>query len=282
VDFRSSVAIVIRVDRPSQRYKLTIAYRGTRYFGWQEQLATGKGSDEETLRYPPGTELPTIQLLCRRAIEGVVNHPILLTGSSRTDRGVHAKGQVAHFDTHMVQIPKEGLRRAVNARLPDDILIRSIEPVPDTFEAISGTESKRYQYVVWNAPDRPPLFSDLVFHRWQKLDLDAMRAAAALLEGTHDFNAFAKPGHGRATTDRTVSECRLSVRSPRLVLGVAGSGFLWNMVRIIAGTLIEVGIGHYTPEDIRAALESKDRRQAGSTAPPHGLYLQGIKFKSEG
>jgi tRNA pseudouridine38-40 synthase len=254
----------------SQRYKLVIAYRGTHYHGWQTQ-------EHDVTR----VQLPTIQALCRAAVMDVVGHPVDLCGSSRTDSGVHAKGQVAHFDTHMTQIPPDGLRRAVNARLPADILVRSVTPVATTFHAIRDTVRKRYQYLVWNAADKPVFHSDLAFHRWQPMDVARMRDAAARLVGTHDFNAFAKPGHGRSNTVRTLYACDVTRRGPRLVIGVCGSGFLWNTVRILSGTLIEVGIGRTPPEAIDAMLASRDRRTAGPTAPACGLYLQWIEHQGE-
>lgn len=258
------------------RYKLTLAYRGTAYHGWQTQpmMSTYKGTPP-----PPGHGIPTIQEIVERVVGGVVKHPITLSGSSRTDAGVHAKGQVAHFNTDKTQIPLEGLRRAINARLPMDILVRKIESVPLAFDAISWTLSKRYQYFIWNQEDRPVLFPDLAFHRWQRLDIAAMERAAAALVGTHDFESFARPGHGKEITVRTVLACEISYRSPRLIIGVEGTGFLWNMVRIIAGTLVEVGLGRISAEAIPQILAAKDRRRAGSTAPAHGLYLQWIKFR---
>jgi tRNA pseudouridine38-40 synthase len=263
------------VESPVQRYKLTLAYRGTRYHGWQEQghSNTWKGDIPAD-----GSGPPTVQELLRRALEHVCRHPVRVVGSSRTDAGVHAKGQVAHFDTPMLQIPPEGLRRGTNSRLPDDILITKIEPVPATFDAISSTLEKRYQYVIWNALDRPPFFSELVFHRFQPLDRQAMQQAAAALVGEHDFASFAKPGHGRANTVRTVHECVVHARGPRVVIGVRGSGFLWNMVRIIAGTLVEVGLGRFKAEDVPAMLAARNRAAAGPTAPAQGLYLQWIRF----
>lgn len=265
------------MSEPLQRYKLTIAYRGTHYYGWQEQVhsATWKGE-----RPADGSGLPTIQLLCTQAIKQVVRHDLELCGSSRTDSGVHAKGQVAHFDSHMIQIPPEGMRRAINARLPDDIVVLKVEPVPQTFDAIALTEKKRYQYLIWNANNKPVFQSDLAFYRWQKLDLDAMRETAKLLTGTHDFNAFAKPGHGRVCTVRTLHEISITARPPRIVIGVVGDGFLWNMVRIIVGTMVDIGIGqgYLKPEMIPDILASRDRRRAGKTAPAQGLYLQWIRF----
>ena len=259
---------------PTQRYKLTIAYRGTRYHGWQQQQATAtyKGPTPAA-----GEGIPTVQGALQRAMGEVCGHPVSLSGSSRTDAGVHAKGQVAHFDTPSVQIPPEGMRRAVNARLPPDVLIRAIEPVPDAFDAIRSTVAKRYQFFVWNQHDRPVFFSDLAWHRWQYLDVPKMARAATHFVGTHDFVSFARPGHMRDSTVRTVHACDVSWRAPKLVIGVEGSGFLWNMIRIMVGTLVEVGLGRHEPDAVREMILAKDRRAAGPTAPPHGLYLQWIK-----
>lgn len=260
-----------------QRYKLTLAYRGTRYHGWQEQVycPTWKGPIPED-----GSGLPTIQSTVTAALRDVLKHDLELCGSSRTDAGVHAKGQVAHFDTSMIQIPPEGLRRAVNARLPDDIVIRSIEPVDPTFDAVSLTDRKRYQYLIWNDADKPVFHWDLAFHRWQKLNIPAMQQAASFLIGEHDFAAFSKPGHGRTSTVRTIHELSIHVRRPRVVIGITGNGFLWNMVRIIVGTLIDVGVGQIDPTDIPDILSSRDRRRAGKTAPAHGLYLHWIRYRN--
>lgn len=264
---------------PTQRYMLTIAYRGTHYHGWQFQSAnphTWKGP------WPPESQgIPTVQEIIARHLGKVVGHPVTLVGSSRTDAGVHAKGQVAHFDTDSVQIPPAGMRLAVNAQLPDDILVREIEPVPQSFDAISSTISKRYQYFIWNAPDRAPFFADLAWHRRHILDIDAMSAAAAQLVGEHDFACFARPAHGRENSIRTIFGCSVAKRGQRVVIGVEGSGFLWNMVRIIAGTLIDVGMGRFQPEEIPAMLAARDRRAAGGTAPPHGLFLQWVRLRME-
>jgi tRNA pseudouridine38-40 synthase len=264
--------------RPLQRLKLILAYRGTRYHGWQRQAMTDNYKGEPL---GEGEGIPTIQEIVARAISRVVRHPVQLVGSSRTDAGVHAKGQLAHFDTDMTQIPLEGLRRAVNHALPEDILVRAVEPVPPTFDAIGSTTSKRYQYLVWNAPDRPLFFPDLAWHRWQSLDVAAMRDAAQRLVGTHDFASFAKPGHGKLSTTRTILVCDVHARGARVVIGVEGAGFLWNMVRIIVGTLVEVGLGRYAPARIDEMLAARDRQAAGPTAPPHGLYLQWIKTRDE-
>ena len=297
---------------PVQRYKLTIAYRGTRYHGWQSQPDTpaadsvaaagpasaseggatralapaeqgGAGADAEAgpspAPLPPPTPIPTVQATLKRVLGEVVGHPVYLIGSSRTDSGVHAKGQIAHFDTDRLQIPPGGIRRAANARLPSDILIRKIEPVPDTFDAVRSTVSKRYQYSIWNSQDRPVFFPDLAWHRWQWLDVPKIVKAASYFVGEHDFASFARPGPGREHTVRTVFACDVSFRSPKLIIAVEGSGFLWNMVRIMVGTLVEVGMGRQDPDAIPGMLTARDRRAAGPTAPPHGLYLQWIRMK---
>lgn len=278
------------------RIKLTLSYRGTAYHGWQVQNL----SELEVSKR--GKDCPTVQGVLQRMLGEVVGHPVSVTGSSRTDTGVHAKGQVCHFDTTARTIPMLGLLNAVNARLPEDIVVRSAEVVEGAewvesepgatdvgegvsgwweggFNAISWTKRKRYQYVVWCHPVRHAFLSDLAFYRWQKLDLEAMKTAASLLEGTHDFTSFARPGHGRDSAVRTVHECSVSRRGPLIVIGVTGSGFLWNMVRIMAGTLVDIGRGAHRPDVIPAMLAAKDRTAAGQTAPAHGLYLQWIEFE---
>ena len=262
----------------TQRYKLTVAYRGTAYHGWQFQQpsATWKGPT------PPREQgIPTVQSCLRQALIRVVRHDVTVVGSSRTDAGVHAKGQVCHFDTDKSQIPVESLRRSANYQLPDDILIRSVEPVGRRFDAIASTVAKRYQYAIWNDVDRSPMGAGLAWHRWQTLDVDAMDAAAKFFQGTHDFTTFCRPGHGRVTTVRTVHRCDVSCRPPRVVVGVEGAGFLWHMVRIMVGTLVEVGLGRHRPEAVADMIAAQDRRAAGGTAPPHGLYLQWVRTEEE-
>jgi tRNA pseudouridine38-40 synthase len=263
---------------PTQRYKLIIAYRGTRYHGWQSQrwLETYQGAVP-----PAGQGIPTIQETLTRAMEGIVGHPLSLVGSSRTDAGVHAKGQVVHFDTTQIQIPGEGIRRATNHQLPSDLFIRSIEAVPQSFDAILSTASKRYQYAILNSRQRNVFSNDLAWHRWQPLDIEAMRAAAVQFIGERDFASFARPGHRRESTIRTILGCEISAVGPRMVIGVEATGFLWNMVRIMVGTLVEVGMRNLAPERIASILAALDRRAAGPTAPPHGLYLQWIKMRKE-
>jgi tRNA pseudouridine38-40 synthase len=263
----------------TQRYKLVVAYRGTRYHGWQAQASK---KQSETNAPPPESLDPnflTVQSTISSVMSAVLNDPIEVVGSSRTDSGVHAKGQICHFDTIRTQVPQDKLRKAVNNRLPPDIVIRKIEKVPDSFDAIRSTLSKRYQYQIWNTADRPVFFADLAWHRWHRLDVHAMQAAATHFVGEHDFASFARPGHGRLHTVRTIRACDVSRRGPRLVIAVEATGFLWNMVRIIVGTLADVGIHRYEPDDIPQMLAARDRQAAGPTAPPHGLFLQWVKVK---
>ncbi|HTL29316.1 MAG TPA: tRNA pseudouridine(38-40) synthase TruA [Tepidisphaeraceae bacterium] len=253
---------------------MVLSYRGSNYHGWQSQPALPSYKGDAPAE---GEGIPTIQETLRKAIISVVGHPINLVGASRTDAGVHAKGQFAQFDTEMVQIPLNGMRMAINSRLPSDILVRSIQPMPANYDVIRWVSSKRYQYAIWNAADRPVFFADLAWHRWHALDIDAMQRAAKLFVGEHDFASFARPGHGRTNTVRTIFGCDVSFHRPRLVIGIEGTGFLWNMIRIMVGTLVEIGMGRYAPESITEMLEAKNREAAGPTAPPHGLYLQWIK-----
>lgn len=258
------------------RYKLTVAYRGTRYHGWQRQAIppTWKGPVSEQF---PG--LMTVQETLSRALGEVLGHPATVVGSSRTDSGVHARGQVAHLDTTNDKIPPEALKRSVNARLPGDIVVRCAEIVHPQFDAIRWTLDKRYEYLLFCNVDRDPFRADAVFWRWKGVDFDRMVEAARHFVGTHDFAAFAKPGHGRESTVRTVLECSVTRRDDLIVIGVEGTGFLWNQVRIMAGTLVNVGEGHIEPGAIADMLASRDRRQSGSTAPAHGLWLDRIRHR---
>lgn len=290
------------------RYKLTLAYDGTDFCGWQKQFphedavsdaprmpdeaAADRPSAEEAR---PRVELRTVQAVLERAVQRVVHQPVAVLGASRTDSGVHANGQVAAFSTIVeedargrggwpVERGVPALVRAINSRLPSDVLVRGAEVVADDFNPIGGAVSKGYTYSIWNARERTLWERRTSLHVWQPLDPGRMNAAAAEFIGEHDFAAFAAAGHGRATTVRTVHACGVSAEAPgegggRFIrVCVSGSGFLWNMVRIIAGTLVEAGKGRIAPEDIRRALRTGDRRKAGPTLPAHGLCLEWIRY----
>ncbi|MEX2219613.1 MAG: tRNA pseudouridine synthase A [Phycisphaerales bacterium] len=340
------------------RYKLTIAYDGTDFCGWQKQeppesagVAAAKLLDPPGLpgpapadeREPGRTALRTVQAVVERAIREAVREPVILHGASRTDAGVHARGQVAAFTCsgEATDAPRpdepaaraeggaerrpatgwplsrgtDALLRAINSRLPEDVLVLDAEAVSDAFNPISDCTAKGYSYTLHLSPHRALWDRRFVHHIWVPLDAATMNAAAAHFVGEHDFAAFAAAGHGRQSTVRTVYACRVTElpvsrgvaapvtsapghpapggdapahaeggshaepgRSRRLVIEVSGNGFLWNMVRIIAGTLVEAGRGKLTPADIPSAIESKDRRRAGPTLPPHGLCLEWVRY----
>jgi tRNA pseudouridine38-40 synthase len=290
------------------RYKLTLAYDGTDFCGWQKQEPP-EGSDiaadkllaapaDPALADPPTPgrlELRTVQAVVERAVREVVREPVELTGASRTDSGVHARAQVAAFTASWpLERGAEPLLRAINSRLPPDVLVLAAEAVGDSFNPIADCTAKGYSYTLHISPNRALWDRRYVHHLWVPLDLSAMQAAAAAFIGEHDFAAFAAAGHGRLSTVRTVHDCRVTEvsrgvpapgsddpASSRLRIEISGNGFLWNMVRIIAGTLVEAGRGKLTPADIAAAIESKDRRRAGPTLPPRGLCLEWIRYPPE-
>ncbi len=318
------------------RYKLTIAYDGTDFHGWQcQEMAVREGMpllpSDAVAREDGVMVLRTVQDVVQRAVRETVREMIQVVGASRTDSGVHAKGQVIAFTcsgddaahgegegtmteqapaapTEPPQSPQspkppqrgvgwpisrgpERLRRALNSRLPDDVQAISCEVAPPDFNPIRGATSKAYSYTLHVAPPPPlgearrALWSRRYVHQlFSTLDVDRMNQAAALLVGEHDFAGFAAAGHGRLTTIRTIFACSVTETpgecegTRRVRIEVTGSGFLWNMVRIIGGTLVEVGRGRKTLDEVRAALASGDRRLAGPTLPPTGLCLEWIKY----
>ena len=317
------------------RYKLTIAYDGTDFCGWQKQepLAPTNPERERGAEDPPAASDPsraraafaastpqiestregrvalrTVQGVLEQAIRFVTREPIELIGASRTDSGVHARGQVAAFtceprgpETTDASEPATGetpapnrtgwplsrgtgrLLAAINSRLPDDAVVVAAEHADNHFDPIADVTSKEYTYTFHTSPTRPLWDRRFVHHIWNPAGLDAaaMNEAAQVLVGEHDFAAFAAAGHGRLTTVRTVHALSVTRESPeRVVLRISGGGFLWNMVRIISGTLMEVGLGRRTAHDVRAALESRDRTRAGPTLPPEGLCLEWIRYGS--
>lgn len=254
---------------PRIRHKLVIAYDGTLFHGWQIQ----KHADGD----PP---IRTVAGVVQQTLARFYKEPISLVGSSRTDAGVHALGQVAHYDA-TPRIPIERVAKAINSRLPDDIDIREASIAPPAFDAILSTSKKQYRYRVHNASHRPLHTRQQVYHCWYPLDLNLMAQAGRLIEGTFDFAGFTCVDHGRLTTIRTVLECRVETHShanaQEVHIVVIGTGFLYNMVRIIAGTLVDVGRGHKTLDDVKRALDTQDRRSAGETLPPQGLCLEWIE-----
>ena len=274
------------------RYKISIAYDGTDFHGWQRQHETpsheddsdgarhdDSAADDDRMRRP----LRTVQHVVEQAVREVVREPVTVLGASRTDAGVHARGQVAAFTTTR-DIPVEKLPRAITSRLPSDVLVTKAEIVHEEFNPIRDAIAKgyRYRFVHSCATDRRPLFErDFVTWTAYRLDPERMNEAARLLIGEHDFASFTRVAHGRESTVRTIYQCKVdaSPRSRRRCqIEVVGNGFLYNMVRIIAGTLLEVGRGAIEPESMPAILAARDRATAGPTLPPSGLCLMWIRY----
>jgi len=254
-------------------YRLTIAYDGTDFHGWQKQEP------------PDAPPLRTVQAVVEHAIRTVVREPVLLSGASRTDSGVHAEGQVGFFRSTL-DLPPERMIRAINSRLPADVLVRAILPERDDFDPVSEAIEKHYRYRLVHSISRGahrPLFDrNITAAIAYPLDAAPMHRAARDFVGTHDFASCTRLHHGREHTVRTVTACTVRLPDPgdpcRIDIDVCGGGFLYNMVRIIAGTLIEVGRGAREPTDIPQMLAMKDRRAAGPTAPPEGLCLMSIRY----
>jgi len=246
---------------------MTVAYEGTDFHGWQKQVT------------PDGPLLRTVAGTIESAMCRVMRQPINLVGASRTDTGVHAQGQVTHFDARLI-VPLDRLARALNSRLPPDIEILEVAAAAPDFHAIRGAVAKQYRYCICNSDRRPLHRRRFVWHCWSPLDVEAMREACRRLVGRHDFEGFAAAGHGRASTVRTIHACEVEADAATDEVGivVVGDGFLYNMVRIIAGTLVEVGRGRFEPGVIGELLTSTDRRGAGPTLPPEGLWLEWIKY----
>ena len=250
---------------PRPRHRMTLAYDGTNFHGWQKQVPSG------------GQPLRTVAGVVEESLQRLLRQPITLVGASRTDSGVHAKEQVAHFNADVV-IPIEKLPHALNSRLPEDVQVLAVDPIYPAFDAISDAVSKQYRYRIFNTWRRPLNKRHYVWHCWARLDADRMAGAAGRFAGTHDFAGFAAAAHGRTTTVRTILDCHVQTVHPEVQVVVVGNGFLYNMVRIITGTLVEIGRGRFEPDQIDKVLESGDRRAAGPTLPARGLCLEWIKY----
>ncbi|MGH9312456.1 MAG: tRNA pseudouridine(38-40) synthase TruA [Vicinamibacterales bacterium] len=240
--------------------KLTIQYDGTDYVGWQRQ--------------PNGV---SIQELLERAIEPIEGRPVAIVGAGRTDAGVHALGQVASVQLEAV-IDLATLARALNATLPGDVRVALVEEAAPDFNARFSATGKVYDYRIWNGPFLPPFERRYAWHVPQPLDVDRMREAARPLAGTHDFSAFRAAGSDVATSERTIRDLRIDAGGPRVTLTVAADGFLRYMVRTIAGTLVDAGLGRRPVESVGMAIASRDRAQAGPTAPAQGLVLVRVEY----
>ena len=271
---------------PLRTLKLTIAYDGTAYAGWQVQPSK-----------------PTVQQTLENAIAKVTGQHVRTLASGRTDAGVHALGQVVGFRTDST-LPPEALLRAINANLPHDVAVLDVAEAPEGFHAICHVVRKRYRYVIHNGPVREVFCRHFAWHYvYGRLDADAMRRAAAALPGTHDFSSFESSGSARKTSVRTVfdltvergragdifpspfgrgagGEGRAGGRNDFITIEIEADGFLYNMVRAIVGTLVEVGRGARPERWPGEVLRAADRRLAGPTAPPQGLFLVNVEYEA--
>lgn len=244
-----------------KRVLLTVAYDGTAYHGWQIQ-----------------SNGITIESELNRCLTQLLQEPIQVIGASRTDAGVHALGNIAVFDT-MARMPADKISYALNQRLPEDIRIQNSCEVPRDWHPRHVESRKTYEYRIYRGTFAMPTRRLYTFFTYHVLDVDVMRRAACYLEGEHDFKSFCQTGAQVESTVRRIYSLELEEQGPELVLRVCGGGFLYNMVRIIAGTLMEVGQGKRRPEDMEAILAARDRRAAGPTAPAQGLTL--VKYEFE-
>lgn len=243
-----------------KRVLLKIAYDGTKYHGWQVQ----------------SNALSVCEVI-NRELSDLLREDIEVIGASRTDAGVHAYGNVAVFDTNS-SIPTEKISYALNGRLPEDIVIRQSKEVPEDFHPRYTNSKKTYQYAIQNSEFPLPtnrLYSYFVYH---KLDVEKMKEGAKYLVGTHDYKSFCSVKTQVTDTVRTIYRIEVKQEGETIKIVVSGNGFLYNMVRIIAGTLIKVGLSQYMPLDVKDMLEKKERTVAGPTAPAHGLTLLGIEY----
>ena len=244
-----------------KRIKLTVAYDGTNYHGWQVQ-----------------PNAVTIEGKLNEAISELTKESIQVIGASRTDAGVHALGNVAVFDTES-RIPGEKFSYALNQRLPDDIVIQQSQEVDKDFHPRYCTCEKTYEYVILNRKFPLPEYRNTAFFYYGDLDIKAMQEATKAFLGEHDFAGFCSAGAQVKTTVRTIYELTVEKKDNDMIcIRVRGNGFLYNMIRIIAGTLVKAGKGKITPQDIDLMLEAKNRCEAGQTAPPQGLTLMNIDY----
>ncbi len=240
--------------------KLTIEYDGKDFKGWQKQ-----------------PNKPNIQGEIERAIYNITKEEVDLIGSGRTDAGVHALGQVANFKTNS-NIPIEKLALAINSQLKNSIIIKKAEEVDERFHSRYNAKHKTYRYIINNSPCGTAIYRNLEYCFPIKLDVAKMQEAAKYFEGEHDFKAFKSSGTSAKNSVRTIYNASVKQEGEKIIIELTGNGFLYNMVRIISGTLLDVGLQKIKPEEIKNIIEEKDRQKAGKTLPAHGLYLVEVKY----
>lgn len=240
--------------------KLIIEYDGKGFNGWQKQ-----------------PDKLNIQGEIEKAIEEITGEKVDLTASGRTDAGVHSLGQTANFKTES-KIPTEKFAKAINSRLKKSIVIKSAEEVDEKFHSRYSVKSKTYRYIINNSENGTAIYRGLEYHVPMKLDYEKMNEAIKYFVGEHDFKAFKASGTSSKSSVRKILDGSVRKEGERVIIEVTGTGFLYNMVRIISGTLLDVGLGKIKPEDIPSIIESKDRTKAGKTLPAHGLYLLQVNY----
>ena len=242
------------------RYLITVEYDGTAYAGWQRQV--GQLSIQEVLE---------------RAWATFFEEKITLRSAGRTDAGVHALAMPAHFDSQKV-LTGEKIVNIFNSALPRDIAVKSAKTVGQDFHARYSAVKKTYRYTIFNSPIKPALNANRVGHIKKPLDIDAIKAAAKHIVGTHDFKAFCASGSSVVDFYRTIEDLKIMKAGEYITLEITGNGFLYNMVRIIAGTLVYVGLGKIAPNDIPDIIKSGERKRAGKTLAASGLLLVGVTY----
>lgn len=246
-----------------QTISMRIQYDGSGYHGWQRQ-----------------SRMKSVQQTLEKTLSKVFDQTIEIDGSGRTDAGVHALGQCISFKVNLT-MPIENVRIVVNRRLPNDIYVESVTLESDDFHARYCSIGKTYVYKIYTNEARSPFFDKYYFHFENALDESAIREAMQHFVGTYDFKTFMASGSGTEHTVRTIYRFDLEVSENALVFTITGDGFLYNMVRIIIGSLIHVGTGKIKASDIPSILESGDRNRAKYTAPAHGLYLKSVYYSEE-
>ena len=240
--------------------KLIIEYDGTKFNGWQKQ-----------------PNKPNIQGEIENAIEIITHEKCDLIASGRTDAGVNALGQVANFKTNS-DIDIEKLPYALNSQLKKSIVIKSAEEVEERFHSRYSVHSKTYRYTINNSKQGTAIYRDMEYHFPLELDENKMNQAIQYFIGEHDFKAFKASGTSSKSSVRTIYDAKVWRENDRILIELTGNGFLYNMVRIISGTLVDVGIGKIEPNDVKQIIESKDRSQAGKTLPAKGLCLIRVNY----
>ncbi len=241
--------------------RLVVEYDGTTLSGWQRQ-----------------DNAPTVQQHLEEALAKLLTHEVKVTGASRTDAGVHARAQVALFHTER-PIPLLGIRRGLNSLLPDSIAVQDVTEVADEFHPRFSATGKHYRYTIHRGRNRSPRWRFRAWHLIETLDLEALRAAVPALVGEHDFAAFRAAGCGAKTTVRRIASIDVTEAPDELLhVDVRGNAFLRNMVRIIVGTLVDVGVGRLTVPQVAEIVAGKDRTRGGRTAPAHGLELVEVYY----